>query len=391
MWIFYQQCIIFFLILYFQMNIIQTSYVHYLSLTNNINHLTYYSKLKWLYVSSIDSLSIYDQNLTLLQNISLQKSYDYDICKTNPCQCLNNNNDHTDDRTRRSNIIDHNNYNLILYFEKEHEIENQPYLIDCWSLQSGSCIVRNALNLSNIYYEEKSNNDQKFLFNTDSTIPNHIYPFHFKLTKCNNTPIYLFLTSTLKKNFIEIKSDDSTDIFYLQCLEQTQKRTIALRAFVNKSMITTNTVIKNSIMKRQAVDLKNSINRTRTTSNFTSSIISMFSDDHVINTTSSKSFYSEQIPFLNINDYCPEQLSVVRSIYTDFFERESPDKFRIFQDIIYDENDSALYVFTNQQYISKIIRLCEGQISFRHYVELQINCGNDYTLIQKVKLIKFKK
>ena len=115
--------------------------------------------------------------------------------------------------------------------------------------------------------KNKSNNDQKFLFNTDSTIPNHIFPFHFKLTKCNNTPIYLFLTSTLKKNFIETKSDDSTDIFYLQCLEQTQRRTIALRAFVNKSMITMNTVIKNSIMKRQAVDLKNSINKTRATSN----------------------------------------------------------------------------------------------------------------------------
>jgi hypothetical protein len=391
------------------MNIIQTSYVRHLSLTNNINHLTYYSRLKWLYVSTINSLSIYDDNLTLIQNLTIQKSHDYDVCKINPCQCLNNNqtDDLTSDRTRRSNFHDQNNYNLILYFEKNHQIENQPYLIDCWSLQPGSCIIRNALNLSNIYSQQSLTNEnnfaQKFLFNSDSTIPDHIFPFHFKFNKCNNTPTYLFLTSTLKKNFFASKSDDLTDIFYLQCLEQTQRRTIALRAFVyndgrkilqpyvNKSMITT----KTTIMKRQSVNIENSINKTRTTSSLTnisstSSTISMGSDDHITNASSSRNFLHEHGPFLNINDYCPEQLSVVRSIYTDFFERESSDKFRIFQDIIYDDNDSALYVFTNQQYISKIIRLCEGQISFRHYVELQINCGNDYTLIQKVKLIKFK-
>jgi len=429
------------------MNIIQTSYVRHLSLSNNINHLTYYSPLKWFYVASINSLSIYDDNLTILQNISIQNSYnnDDDICKINPCQCLNNlMNSHDDltlDRNRRSkliqslnlqNSIDQNNSNLILYLETDNKIKNQPYLIDCWSLQQGSCIVRNALNLSDIYYQHlstnKKNAKQKFLFNTDSAIPNHIFPFHLKLNKCNNTPIYLFLTSTLKKNFIvsnnRENSDDLIDMFYLQCLEQTQRRTIALRAFVyndeitksqhyvNKSLVIPRniTVVKDSIMKQQLVNIENFINKTRSSSNNNksysisntnisqaSSTTSMISDDHVTNTNntdndtaSSSNFISDQGPFLNINDYCPEQLSVVRSIYTDFFERESSDKFRIFQDIIYDKNDSAIYVFTNQQYVSKIVRLCEGQISFRHYVELQINCGNEYTLIQKVKLIKFQ-
>jgi hypothetical protein len=213
-------------------------------------------------------------------------------------------------------------------------------------------------------------------------------------------------------------------MFYLKCLEQTQRRTIALRAFVyndeitksqhyvNKSLVIPQniTVVKDSIMKQQLVNIENFINKTRSSSNNNksysisntnisqaSSTTSKISDDHVTNTNntdndtaSSINFISDQGPFLNINDYCPEQLSVVRSIYTDFFERESSDKFRIFQDIIYDKNDSAIYVFTNQQYVSKIVRLCEGQISFRHYVELQINCGNEYTLIQKVKLIKFQ-
>lgn len=447
MLIFYRKCITFLWIVLYQINIIQTSPIRHLALSNNIHHLTYYSSLKWLYVSSIDTISIYDDNLTLLQNISIQNSYlnDYDICQINPCQCLNNltsttNNEDEDivsDRYRRSksirspnlqHSIDYNNYNLILYLETENKIDNQPYLIDCWSLQSGSCIIRNALNLSKIYYQQTSIDDkthtQKFLFNTDSKIPNHIFPFHFKFNKCNNTPTYLFLTSTLRKNFIvptqKDKSDDLTDRFYFQCLEQIQRRTIALRAFVyaddeikksehyvNKSLITTTNlrniaVVKESIMKHQNAQLQNSINITRppshnNKSNLTSTI-SMIPDDHVTtknktknnNSSSQFNFFHEQIPFLNINEYCPEQLSVVRSIYTDFFERESSDKFRIFQDIIYDENNSAIYVFTNQQYASKIIRLCEGQISFRHYVELQINCGNDYTLIQKVKLIKLK-
>jgi len=448
---FYRQCMIFLWIQFFQMNIIQTSYIRYLSLTNNINHLTYYSTLKWFYVASIDSISIYDDNLTLLQNITIENSYanddddDDDICKINSCQCLNNLMNNSDevilDRNRRSKLIqllnlqnsfDQNNYNLILYLEKDNNIGNKPYLIDCWSLQQGSCIVRNALNLSDIYYQpNKKNSRQKFLFNTDSTIPNHIFPFHFKLNKCNNTPTYLFLTSTFKKNLIisnnREKSDDLTDLLYLQCLEQAQRRTIALRAFVyndeiknsqhyvNKSQVMPRniTVAKDSIMKRQVVNIESFINKTRSSSNnnkshLTSnagisqspSTISMISDDHVTNTnnnnnnnnnnTSSSMNFNEQGVFLNINDYCPEQLSVVRSIYTDFFERESSDKFRLFQDIIYDKNDSAIYVFTNQQYVSKIVRLCEGQISFRHYVELQINCGNDYKLIQKVKLIKYQ-
>ncbi|CAF5088208.1 unnamed protein product, partial [Rotaria sp. Silwood1] len=451
MLIFHRQYVTFLWILFYQININQTSHIRHLSLSNNINHLTYYSSLKWLYVASIDSISIYDDNLTLLQNISIQNSYlnDYDICKINPCQCLtnltnNNNNNESDDiateRYRRSklsqslnlqNSIDQNNYNLILYLETKNKIENKPYLIDCWSLQTGSCIIRNALNLSKIYYQQISTNEkihtQKFLFNTDSTIPNHIFPFHFKFNKCNNTPTYLFLTSTLRKNFIvsnqKEKSDDLTDRFYVQCLEQAQRRTIALRAFVyddgkkklqnyvNKSMITTIkqrniTVVKDSIMKQQNVHIENSTNKTRSSlnnnkSNLTSIIeisrISstnpMVSDDHITNKTKTSSLFNsihEQSPFLNINDYCSEQLSVVRSIYTDFFEHESSDKFRLFQDIIYDENNSSIYLFTNQQYVSKIIRLCEGQISFRHYVELQINCGNEYTLIQKVKLIKLK-
>ncbi|CAF1076683.1 unnamed protein product [Rotaria sp. Silwood1] len=451
MLIFHRQYVTFLWILFYQININQTSHIRHLSLSNNINHLTYYSSLKWLYVATIDSISIYDDNLTLLQNISIQNSYlnDYDICKINPCQCLtnltnNNNNNESDDitteRYRRSklsqslnlqNSIDQNNYNLILYLETKNKIENKPYLIDCWSLQTGSCIIRNALNLSKIYYQQISTNEkihtQKFLFNTDSTIPNHIFPFHFKFNKCNNTPTYLFLTSTLRKNFIvsnqKEKSDDLTDRFYVQCLEQAQRRTIALRAFVyddgkkklqnyvNKSMITTIkqrniTVVKDSIMKQQNVHIENSTNKTRSSlnnnkSNLTSIIeisrISstnpMVSDDHITNKTKTSSLFNfihEQSPFLNINDYCSEQLSVVRSIYTDFFEHESSDKFRLFQDIIYDENNSSIYLFTNQQYVSKIIRLCEGQISFRHYVELQINCGNEYTLIQKVKLIKLK-
>ncbi|CAF2649410.1 unnamed protein product [Rotaria sp. Silwood2] len=349
------------------------------------------------------------------------------------------------DRYRRSrliqslnlqNSIDQNNYNFILYLETENKIDNKPYLIDCWSLQSGSCIIRNALNLSKIYYQQISTNEknhaQKFLFNTDPTIPNHIFPFHFKFNKCNNTPTYLFLTSTLRKNFIlsnqKEKSDDLTDRVYVQCLEQAQRRTIALRAFVyddgirklqnyvNKSTITkvkqrNITVFKDSIMKQESVHIENSMNKTRSSSHNnksnltsiigvsrTSSTNPMASDDYVTNknnntnnnkTSSFFNYIHEQIPFLNINDYCPEQLSVVRSIYTDFFEHESSDKFRLFQDIIYDENNSSIYLFTNQQYVSKIIRLCEGQISFRHYVELQINCGNEYTLIQKVKLIKF--
>ncbi len=443
---FYRQCMIFLWILFFQLNIIQTSYIRYLSLINNINHLTYYSPLKWFYVASINSISIYDYNLTLLQNISIQNSdvNDDDICQINPCQCLNNltnnNDDSISDRNRRSKLIqsslnlqnsfDQNNYNLILYLEKNTKIKNKPYLIDCWSLQQGSCIVRNALNLSDIYYQpNKKNSAQKFLFNTDSTIPNHIFPFHFKLNKCNNTPIYLFLTSTLKKNFIlsnpREKSDDLTDLFYLQCLEQAQRRTIALRAFVyddeikksqdyvNKTMVIPRniTVVKESIMKRQVENIESFINKTRSFSNNTKSHVtsnisisqssSTISDDHVTNTnnnnnnnnnntSSSINLIREQGPFLNINDYCPEQLSVVRSIYTDFFERESSDKFRLFQDIIYDKNDSSIYLFTNQQYVSKIIRLCEGQISFRHYVELEINCGNEYNLIQKVKLIKYQ-
>ncbi|CAM4743164.1 unnamed protein product [Rotaria magnacalcarata] len=437
------------------MNIIRPSHIRHLSVLNKIHHVTYYSPLKWLYVASIDSISIYDDNLTLVQNISTKTSYlnDYDLCQINPCQCLNNltndynnNNDEdlTSDRYRRSKLIqslnlqhstDHNNYNLLIYLETENQIANQPYLIDCWSLQVGSCIIRNALNLSQIYYQQISttneqNQAQKFLFNTDSKIPNHIFPFHFKFNKCNNTPTYLFLTSTLKKNFAtpnpKEKSDDLTDRFYFQCLEQAQRRTIALRAFVyddevkkpehyvNKSMNATvklrnSTVVKESIMKHQNVHVENSINTTRSSSNNnisnltsvkaisrTSSTASMIPDDHVTNINKNKNnsassefnFIHEQVPFLNINDYCPEQLSVVRSIYTDFFERESSDKFRIFQDIFYDENNSAIYLFTNQQRVSKIIRLCEGQISFRHYVELQITCGNDYTLIQKVKVIK---
>ncbi|CAF1159331.1 unnamed protein product [Rotaria sordida] len=462
MLVFYRQYVVFLCILFYQINIIETSHIRHLSLSNNINHLTYYSPLKWLYVASVDSISIYDSNLTLLQNISTQNSYlnDYDICKINPCQCLNNltnnnnnnNNNEGDDvatdRYRRSksiqslnvqNSIDQNNYNLILYLETENNIENKPYLIDCWSLQSGSCIIRNALNLSKIYYQQISTNEknhvQKFLFNTDSTIPNHIFPFHFKFNKCNNTPTYLFLTSTLRKNFIvsnqKEKSDDLTDRFYFQCLEQAQRRTIALRAFVhndeikrshnyvNKSMFTTVkqrniTVVKDSIMKHQPVHIENSMNKTRSSSNNNKSNLTsiigisrisstnpMVSDDQITNKSNNTNhnnnktsflynFIHEQIPFININDYCPEQLSVVRSIYTDFFEHESSDKFRLFQDIIYDENNSSIYLFTNQQYVSKIIRLCEGQISFRHYVELQINCGNEYTLIQKVKLIKFK-
>ncbi len=426
---FYRRYLIFLWIEFFQLYIIQTSYVQHISLSNSINHLTYYPPLKWIYVASINSLSIYDENFRLLQNISIQdlSLNEYELCQLNPCQCLNNLTTNDNERNLRSksfDSLDQNNYNLILYLEPDNQIRNKPYLIDCWSLQQGSCIVRNALNLSDIYYQYKSTNSknsaQNFLFNTDSFVSNHLVPFHFKLNKCNNTPTYLFLSSTLKKNFIvsnnREKSDDFTDLIYLQCLEQAQRRTIALRAFVfddeitnsddyvNKSvLITNNTVVKDSVMKRQVVNVEYFINKTRSSSNNNKSHVtsntsssSTISNDHVTSTnknknnniSSSNNFIHEQGPFLNINDYCPEQLSVVRSIYTDFFERESSDKFRIFQDIIYDRNDSAIYLFTNQQYLSKIIRLCEGQISFRHYVELEINCGIEYSLIQKVKLIQ---
>ena len=400
-----------------------TSYVRHLFLSNSINHLTYYPPLKWFYVASINSLSIYDENFLLLQNTSIQQdlsSNEQNPCQINPCQCLNNlTNDNSDEqqqfnaeRNRRSKLpsIDSNNYNLILYLETDHHIENQPYLIDCWSLQPGSCIVRHAFNLSKIYYQHKSSSSQtKLLFNTDSIVSNHIFPFHLKFNKCPTTPTYLFLTSTLKKTWIlstnREKSDEFTDAIYGQCLEQAQRRTIALRSFisddeitrsrsyVNKSLITPDTSRQSvaMVMKRQVVNVKSSMNKTRST---LSSSSSNTSTDHVMqasdsnNVSSTMNFFDEQRPFVNINDYCPEQLSVLRSIYTDFFERESPEKFRIFQDIIYDRNDSAIYVFTNQQHRSKIIRLCEGQISFRHYVELEINCGIEYTLVQKVKLVQ---
>ena len=435
---------IFFWILFFHINIIESSHIRYLSLSNYVNHLTYYSPLKWLYVASTNSISIYDNNLILLQNITVQNSYfnDYDLCKINPCQCLNyliNNNDVKYHRSnllqsfKLSNSINKNNHNLILYLEKDNKINNQAYLIDCWSLQLGSCIIRNAFNLSNIYYQQISTNKkhyiEKFLFNSDSTIPSHIFPFHFKYDKCHHTPTYLFLTSTLRKNFVtsnsEEKSDDLIDRFYFQCLERTQQRTIALRAliyndgieksqyYVNKSAITTNTsanitIVKDPIMKRQVNNIEKLINKTKSSFNKNkfnlrlntnlsdlSTMSSVLSDDHITNEnkkneSSSFNFTHDKLPFLNINEYCPEQLSVIRSIYTDFFERESSDKFRFFQDIIYDEHNSAIYLFTNQQFISKIVRLCEGQISFRHYVEIEIDCGHDYKLIQKVKLIKFK-
>lgn len=422
---------IFFSIELLHFNLIHSTYVRHLFLSNSINHLTYYSPLKWFYVASINSLTIYDENFLLLQNVSIENLAlnEQDICQRNPCQCLNNfTHDNPDDsihseRNRRSKIhgMDLNNYNLILYLESNHQIQNQPYLIDCWSLQPGSCIVRNALNLSIIYYQHKSiderNSQAKFLFNTDSFTSNHIFPFHLKLNKCPNTPTYLFLTSTLKKTWILPKSDEWTDAIYGQCLEQAQRRTIALRSlisddeittprsYVNKSLITTviarqsTAVVKGSIMKRQVVNVKSSINKTRSLSNnnalhLSASSSSSSNVDHVTNITyatnvsSTTNYFDEQGPFVNINDYCPEQFAVLRSIYTDFFERESAEKFRLFQDIIYDEDDSAIYVFTNQQYRSKIIRLCEGQISFRHYVELEINCGIEYTLIQKVKLVR---
>lgn len=418
--------LIFFSIEFLHFNFIQSTYIRHLFLSNSIHHLTYYSPLKWFYVASINSLTIYDENFLLLQNISIENVplNEQDLCQRNPCQCLNNfTNDNSDEsiqfeRNRRS--IDSNNYNLILYLETNHQIQNQPYLIDCWSLQTGSCIVRNAFNLSIIYYQHKStdekNSQAKFLFNTDSFVSNHIFPFHLKLNKCPNTPTYLFLTSTLKKTWILPKSDEWTDAIYGQCLEQAQRRTIALRslisddeittsrAYVNKSLITPVTsrqsiaVVKGLVMKRQVVNVKSSIDKTRSFSNnnasHLSSSSSVNSNDHVTNITyannisSTMNFIDEQGPFMNINDYCPEQFAVLRSIYTDFFERESAEKFRIFQDIIYDRDDSAIYVFTNQQYRSKIIRLCEGQISFRHYVELEISCGIEYTLIQKVKLVQ---
>ena len=436
---FHRQYLVFLCTLFVAMPISHTSYIRHLSASHDINHLTYYSALKWLYVASIDSLSIYDDQFTLLQTISITNSNrnDLDICKINPCQCLNNlmhnHEDLTADRNRRSKptqaALDQNNYNSILYLETETTIESQPYLIDCWSLQPGSCIVRNALNLSDVYSPPVSDRDryqaQKLLFNTDSTAPNHLFPFHLKLNKCNSTPTYLFLTSTLRKNFVPSNSreklDNLTDHFYHQCLEQAQRRTIALRAFVHDDEIksTKATAKKFSIpvptsqnitgvnatrAKRQVVNVENSISRPRSSStgnksNLTTSTslpqsswsISTISDPFVTNTnatSSSMNSIHEQGSFLNINDYCPEQFSVVRSIYTDFFERESFDKFRVFQDVIYDEDDSATYVFTNQQHVSKIVRLCEGQISFRHYVEVQILCGHEYTLIQKVKLIR---
>ena len=367
----------YFIFLWIQVNIIQSTYVRYLSSNNSIHHLNYYSKFKWFYVASINSISIYDQYFTLIQNISIENSLTNidNICRRNSCQCLTNHSNQT------------LNSNLILYFERKYQINNQPYLIDCWSLQTGSCIIRNALNLSEIYYQSTNTNDQqKFLFNSDLNTPNHIFPFDFKYQKCSQTPTYLFLTSTLRK------TDDSIDEFYRQCLEQSQRRTIALRALnFNDKTRTLLTTIDSSIMKRHT---DNFIDKTRP-SNTNISLLSLKNSyDHVTNvnnkTSSSINFTWQQGPFLNINDYCPEQLSVVRSIYTDFFERESSDKFRVFQDIIHDEFDSAIYVFTNQQNRSKIIRLCEGQISFRHYVEIEINCGHEYTLVEKVQLIQLK-
>ncbi|CAF1616037.1 unnamed protein product, partial [Adineta ricciae] len=449
MWRVYHRCLLFLWTLFVQNNVIQTSYIRHLTLPSSINHLTYSSSFKWLYVASTDSLSVYDDNLTLVQNISLANSYsnDDELCQINSCQCLhnslNNNNNNPDDiiadRSRRSkfsrsidplNSFNRNNYNLLLYLERENTIDNQPYLIDCWSLQSGSCVIRSAVNISNVYYQQTAidakNPRQKFLFNTDSTIPSHIFPFHFKLNKCNDTPIYLFLSSTLRKNLVGMntreKTDNVTELFYDKCLEQSQGRTIALRAFVfnngikrvvqnvNKPLIPRDvsslenfTIVRDSITKRQVYNQTDSINGTRSTliddrtrvrssrsSSQFSSTVSTISDGHITNSSSTLPRFDEPNPFININDYCPEQFSVVRTIYKDFFERESPDKFRLFQDVIYDKKDSAIYVFTNQQHVSKVVRLCEGQISFRHYVELQINCGNDYTLIQKVKLVQTK-
>ena len=448
MWNSYRPGLVFLWILSIPMLIAPSSYVRHLSLVTDINHLTYFSSSKWLYVSSINSLAIYDHNLTLLQHISIQNTTEknFDPCAINSCQCLHNTTESDSehpgpDRDRRSqstsaHAIDSNNHNLILYLETENQIENQPYLIDCWSLQTGSCIVRNALNLSDIYYQQQPDDSQyqvhKLLFNTDAMAPNHVFPFHLKLNKCNSTPTYLFLTSTLRKNLLNSnnreKVESRTDRFDLQCLEQAQRRTIALRAFVDtderrKSSISTHqntgasltpssnsTIHTNSWMQQQTVPRENALNNTRPSSNNnksnllssasllqSSSMISMASDapplnsKDPINQTSSAPFSmtytQEQGPFVNINDYCPEQLSVLRSIYTDFFERESSEKFRLFQDIVYDREDAAIYVFTNQQHHSKVIRLCEGQISFRHYVELPIHCGDEYTLIQKVKLL----
>ena len=451
MWNSYQPGLVFLWILSVPTLIIAaSSYVRHLASVTDINHLTYFSSFKWLYVASINSLTIYDDNLTLLQHVSIENITEKNIdpCAINPCQCLHNvtesDNEHgAADRNRRSqsasaHSIDANNYNLILYLEQENRIENQPYLIDCWSLQTGSCIVRNALNLSDIYYRQQTADDpqhaQKLLFNTDSSAPNHVFPFHLKLNKCNSTPTYLFLTSTLRKNLLNSnnreKLDNRTDRFDLPCLEQAQRRTIALRAFVDtnerrqsstssyKSSAATLTTPRNAAIhlhswtqqQHAAASRENSLNNTRPSSNNnksnlrssasllqSSSMISMASDAHPLNSkdpinqTSSSSlsmtYTQEQGPFVNINDYCPEQLSVLRSIYTDFFERESSEKYRLFQDIVYDRQDAAIYVFTNQQHHSKVIRLCEGQISFRHYVELPIHCGDEYTLIQKVKLI----
>ena len=430
---------------------IQCSYVRHLSLLNDINRLTYSPSLKWLYVASIDALSIYDQNLTLLQHVSILNSSknDFDPCSVNPCQCLRNplnrRNDLDTDRYSQLKgasgntalpVIDRNNYNLILHFEQDNKIQDQPYLIDCWSLQPGSCIVRNALNLSEIYNKQNSESNQhqsyRLLFNTESKSPNHLFPFRLKLNKCKNVPIYLFLTSTLKDNRFTSsnreQSDNHTDFYEFRCLEQAQRRTIALRAFVHEqkrtktenfspqlsSTITTllnHRTGKSSIINQIASKRENSMSYTRSILNNnqsnllsstnlfrSSSTVSMVSSEFVTINNQRQNFSAlspiiyidEQSSFSNINDYCPEQFSVLRSIYTDFFERESPEKFRLFQDILYDEKESAIYIFTNQQERSKIIRLCEGQISFRHYIELPIHCGHEYNLVQKVKLIKQK-
>ena len=438
-------CLILLFVLVFQNSNLQTlSYIRHLSLPTHVNHLTYSSSLKWLYIASIDTLSVYDENLTLIQNVSIDepKRSKSDPCRINPCQCLhdtssaNSNEESAADRHRRSrrisssSPIDANNYNLVLYLEKEHRIHNEPYLIDCWSLQTGSCILRSALNLSDIYYQQRIDGEEKkpskFLFNTDPTIPNHIFPFHLKLNKCNSTPSYLFLTSTLRKNILvsdnRDKLENGTDSFDSQCLEHAQRRTIALRAFISdkistKSMMDRNPVHATAVTSSNrnvtlaALQTIESMNTTRSSSNHnqsnlrssatlfqSNSIFSTGSDEYPSNghqqlineTSASMTSFDGQGPFININDYCPEQLSVLRSIYTDFFEGESAEKFRLFQDIIYDPFDAAIYVFTNQQYISKVVRLCEGQISFRHYVELPIHCGPEYTLIQKVKLIPWK-
>ncbi|CAF4154537.1 unnamed protein product, partial [Didymodactylos carnosus] len=283
--------------------------------------------------------------------------------------------------------------NLAFYLETEQQLYSTPYLIDCWSLQQGTCILRNALNLTDIYYEQKFNSDkleqpERFLFNTNPTIPNHIYPFRLKFESCTNDTVYLFLTSTLRKSILmtnEEMVNNSTNLFYLQCLEQSQQRTLALRVLVHDQ--------KNELKQKWAsteIMVPIETSKTVTINQTVTSYINVVEQDN-----NDKKMTSSG-PFMNINDYCHDTFSVIRSIYTDFFEQESSDKFRLFQDVIYDKNDSALYVFTNQyqkskqSYVSKIIRLCEGMISFRHYVEITLNCGINYTLIQKVKMITLK-